>query len=157
MPERIVIVKKSGASKNNPEKFGWVLGDDEKFYNVSRAQADSAVIGGQYKQVYHINQKGYEQTDSFAPVAQNGAPVNGSPGNGTPLPHSYKDLDIATQAVYKASGILILSRNYEGEITKQIIAEALLLCEDGVKLWWRSRNKAAPTPPPAPTNIEDTF
>jgi hypothetical protein len=78
-------------------------------------------------------------------------------GNGTPLPHSYKDLDIATQAVYKASGTLILSRNHEGEITKQMIAEALLLCEDGVKLWWRSRNKAAPTPPPAPTNIEDTF
>ena len=89
-----------------------------------------------------------------AVVRSTATPTN---GNGSPVPHSYKDLDIATQAVYKASGILILSRNYEGEITKQIIAEALLLCEDGVKLWWRSRNKAAPTPPPAPTNIEDTF
>jgi len=78
-------------------------------------------------------------------------------GNGSPVPHSYKDLDIATAWIAKVFAPIMVARELEGEITVEAGAEILARCEAIAKRWWRSRNKAAPPPPPAPTNIEDTF
>jgi hypothetical protein len=93
-----------------------------------------------------------------------GAPPPPAKGNGTAPPHNYKDLDIATQAVAKVFGPLIVAREIEGEISPEAIAEIMTRCEAGVKRWWRSRSVVAPpaTPPQPPRNdpvedIEDTF
>lgn len=97
-----------------------------------------------------------ELTPAAAPAGHSQPSAN---GNGQPLPHSYKDLDIASQAIAKVFGPLIIAREVEGEITKQTMAEIMLRCEDAAKLWWRSRTKAAPpaTLPPPVEDIEDTF
>ena len=89
---------------------------------------------------------------SAAPVAH---------GNGTPQPHSFKDLDIATQAVAKIFGPMIVAREIEGDIDEAAMAEIMMRCEGAVKRWWRNRNKFA-APPAQPVNgpidnIEDTF
>jgi hypothetical protein len=93
------------------------------------------------------------------------SPPSPAKGNGAAPPHNYKDLDIATQAVAKVFGPLIVAREVEGEISPEAIAEIMTRCEAGVKRWWRSRSVVAPPappPPPPPRNdpvedIEDTF
>lgn len=106
---------------------------------------------------FFYNLKQLQVASAAPPAGHNNPPL--SNGNGSPVPHSYKDLDIATQAVAKIFGPLIIAREVEGEITKEVMAEIMIRCEDGVKRWWRSRNKAVPTPAPPPVadDIEDTF
>ncbi len=77
-------------------------------------------------------------------------------GNGSPPPHNYKDLDIMTAAWKKIYAPLIVAREIEGDITEEVMAEIAIRCENGVKRWWRTRNKFA-APPLPPTDIEDTF
>jgi len=113
---------------------------------------------------FFYNVKQLNPVNTAPPAAQppiwnnNHQPPSTGNGNGSPVPHSYKDLDIAVQATAKWAGPVMLARETDGEITGADIAEVLTVIEEGVKRWWRTRNKFAAPPPPAPVeSIEDTF
>ena len=106
---------------------------------------------------FFYNVKQLNPVNTAPPAAGHNSPH--ANGNGTPPPHSYKDLDIATQAWGKVFGVPIMTAIFDSEYSKENMAAAMAMVEDAVKHWWRTRNKsAAPPPPPAPVeSIEDTF
>ncbi len=74
-----ITCKKSGPSKNNPQKYGWILDENEKFWNVLRAHADAAAPGSRWDITFHVNAKGYEEVDTIRPSGeQPSGPVGGS-------------------------------------------------------------------------------